>query len=184
MTRGDDLDIALIALQQVRRRLPSARLALVGTGEGLGRLRALAAELDLLDAVRFPGWIDHGEVPAYLAAADVALYPYRDTLINRSKCSIKILEYMAMGKAILTHRVGQNQEYLEHRKSGLLVEPGEVDAFAEGLLTLLTDPTLSEQLGSRAAQQIEERFNWSKRIADVEKAYQAAYQPFRYSVHS
>jgi glycosyltransferase involved in cell wall biosynthesis len=134
--------------------------------------------------VCFCGWIDHRDVPVYLAAADAAIYPYRDTLINRAKCSIKILEYMAMGKAIVTHRVGQNLEYLEHQRSGILVEPGSVDGFAEGLLSVLTDPALAKRLGAQAAQRIEEKYNWSKRIRDVEKAYGAAYQPSRYGVHS
>jgi glycosyltransferase involved in cell wall biosynthesis len=179
ITLGDDLDLALAALKQVRERLPEARLAIIGVGEGLARLRSLAAELGLSDAIRFTGWIDHSEVPVYLAAADATIYPYRDTLINRAKCSIKILEYMAMGKAIVTHRVGQNLEYLEHGKSGFLVEPGDVTAFAEGLLAVLTNRAFAEQLGTRAMQRVEQEFNWSRRVIDVEKAYQAVYHPSR-----
>jgi glycosyltransferase involved in cell wall biosynthesis len=179
ITLGDDLDLALTALKLLREQLPAARLAIVGAGEGLGRLRSLAARLGLADAVRFTGWIDHSEVPAYLAAANAAIYPYRDTLINRAKCSIKILEYMAMGKAIVTHRVGQNLEYLEHEKSGILIEPGNVAAFSRGLLAVLTNPSLAETLGRGAVQRIEQEFNWSRRILDVEKTYQDVYHPSR-----
>jgi glycosyltransferase involved in cell wall biosynthesis len=179
ITLGDDLDLALAALKLVRERLPETRLVIVGAGEGLTRLRSLAARLGVADAVRFTGWIDHSEVPAYLAAADAAIYPYRDTLINRAKCSIKILEYMAMGKAIVTHRVGQNLEYLEHEKSGMLVEPGNVDAFSKGLLAVLTNPSLAEKLGRGAMQRIDQEFNWPRRILNVEKKYQAVYQPSR-----
>ena len=89
-----------------------------------------------------------------------------------------------MGKAIITHRVGQNLEYLEHEKSGILVEPGSAEAFADGLLAVLTHHELAERLGAGAAQRIEQEFNWSKRILDVEEGYKAAYQPSRYGVHS
>ena len=89
-----------------------------------------------------------------------------------------------MGKAIVTHRVGQNLEYLEQDKSGILVEPGSVDAFAEGLLAVLTNRALAERLGTNASQRIDQQFNWSKRILDVEKGYEIAYQPSRYGVHS
>ena len=184
ITLGDDLDLALAAVKQVRKRLPEARLAIVGAGEGLARLRSLAAKLDLTDAICFTGWIEHSEVPAYLAAADAAIYPYRDTLINRAKCSIKILEYMAMGKAIVTHRVGQNLEYLQNEKSGILVEPGSVRAFAEGLLAVLANRALAERLGTNAVQRIDKEFNWSRHIIEVEKGYESAYQPSRYGVHS
>lgn len=174
MTLGDDLDLALHAFCRVRERIPEARLLMVGAGEGAERLRSLIAELDLERNVTLTGWIDHQQVPAYLAAADAAIYPYRDSLINRAKCSIKILEYMAMGKAIVTHRVGQNVEYLQHEQSGILVEPGNVSEFAAGLLAVLTDRALAERLGKAAAERVERQFSWTQRIVDVEQAYALA----------
>jgi glycosyltransferase involved in cell wall biosynthesis len=174
IARGNDLDLALAALKQVRDRVPGAKLAIAGAGDGLPELRSLVAEEGLSEAVIFCGWIDHQLVPAYLAAADVAIYPYRDSLINRAKCSIKILEYMAMGKAIVTHRVGQNLEYIEDGRSGILASPGSVEEFAEGLIAVLTDRAFAVQLGEKAARRIELKFNWERRIADVERAYQMA----------
>jgi glycosyltransferase involved in cell wall biosynthesis len=175
VTRGDDLDLAIDAFARLGNRLPTARLVIVGAGEGLERLVQLVEERGLSESVLFAGWIDHGQVPAYLAAADVALYPYRDSLVNRAKCSIKILEYMAMGKAIVTHRVGQNIEYLENGRSGILAEPGSLNEFADGLEAVLTDRELAERLGIEAQRRIEGHFSWQQRVADVERAYQAAY---------
>jgi glycosyltransferase involved in cell wall biosynthesis len=137
-------------------------------------LRALAADLSLEDTVHFTGWIEHQHVPAYLAAADIAIYPYRDTLINRAKCSIKILEYMAMGKAIVTTRVGQNLEYLEHGQSGILAEPGDAGAFAQALIQLLADPALAHRLGQSAAQRVRDQFTWSRHVRTIEQAYHLA----------
>jgi glycosyltransferase involved in cell wall biosynthesis len=174
---GDDLDLALRALQEVRQHVPEVKLVIVGTGDGLPRLRALAADLELQDRVLFTGWIEHQHVPAYLSAADIAIYPYRDTLINRAKCSIKILEYMAMGKAIVTTRVGQNLEYLEHGRSGILAAPGDADAFAQALLQLLTDADLVRRLSQNAAQRIRDQFTWSHHIHTIERAYRLAINP-------
>jgi glycosyltransferase involved in cell wall biosynthesis len=81
---------------------------------------------------------------------------------------------MTMGKAIVTHRVGQNLEYLEHGRSGILAEPGSVETFAEGLIATLTDRAYANRLGTQAALRIERRFNWSQRILDVERAYKLA----------
>jgi glycosyltransferase involved in cell wall biosynthesis len=164
ITLGDDLDLALLAFRHVLGDLPTAKLVIVGAGDGLEPLRSQVKKLGLSDAVVFTGWVDHQQVPAYLSAADVALYPYRDSLVNRAKCSIKILEYMAMGKAIVTHRVGQNTEYLEHNRSGFLAEPGDDRAFAQGLLACLTDPGFASRLGAEAAARVERDYNWRKRI--------------------
>jgi glycosyltransferase involved in cell wall biosynthesis len=174
ITRGDDLDLAIDAFDRLRLRLDTARLVIVGTGEGLDRLKRLVRERGLERSVVFAGWVDHREVPLYLAAADAAIYPYRDSLVNRAKCSIKILEYMAMGKAIVTHRVGQNVEYLENGRSGILADPASVTEFADGLLSVLTDRALAEKLGTEAQKRVENRFSWRQRISDIERAYEAA----------
>ena len=174
ITRGDDLDLAIEAMAVLRDKLPTARLVIIGTGEGLQSLRRLVEERDLGESVLFVGWVEHQEVPSYLAAADAAIYPYRDSLVHRAKCSIKILEYMAMGKAIVTHRVGQNTEYLENGRSGILAEPGSVDEFAAGLYDVLTDRDFAKSLGTEARSRIEHSFTWQRRVLDVEQAYETA----------
>jgi len=183
ITLGDDLDIALGAWKKVQEQLPTAQLVIVGSGDGLERLQAWVQTMDLAQAVTFTGWVDHSLVPSYLAAANAAVYPYRDTLINRAKCSIKVLEYMAMGKAVVTHRVGQNTEYLEHLHSGYLAEPGSVEDFAAGLLQVLQDRDLAQRLGDNAAQRIEHKFSWATRIEDVERAYKDACKADRTTNH-
>jgi glycosyltransferase involved in cell wall biosynthesis len=146
----------------------------VGDGPGRAAVEAEVERLALSDCVRLAGWVQSAEVPACLAAADVAVYPYRDTLINRSKCSIKILEYMAAGKAIVTHRVGQNAEYIEHGRSGWLVEPGDEAGFAEALGRLLADRPLAESLGRAAQERVRARFDWRRWVGVVEQAYSRA----------
>lgn len=177
VNRNDVLDMAVRAIVAARRQAPDAMLAIVGDGTGLAAVRAEAERLGLNDCVRFPGWVQAADMPAMLAAADVAVYPYRDTLINRSKCSIKILEYMAAGKAIVTHRVGQNVEYLEHMQSGWLCEPGDEAGFAEALGRLLADRGLAARLGANAQARVRQKFDWSRWVGVVEQAYDVAAGP-------
>jgi glycosyltransferase involved in cell wall biosynthesis len=80
-----------------------------------------------------------------------------------------------MGKAIVTHRVGQNVEYLEHGRSGILAQPGSVGEFAEGLEAVLTDRDLARRLGAEAQRRVESAFSWQQRVADVERAYRVAH---------
>ena len=79
-----------------------------------------------------------------------------------------------MGKAIVTHRVGQNTDYLENERSGILAEPGSVDEFAAGLYDVLTDRDFAKSLGTEARSRIEHSFTWQRRVLDVEQAYETA----------
>jgi glycosyltransferase involved in cell wall biosynthesis len=172
--RGTDLDLALEALAQIGDRLPEARLVIAGVGDGLPDLQRQAHRLGLGDCVIFPGWIEHEQAHLYVAAADVALNPYRDTLINRSKCAGKVVLAMAMGKAVVTSRLGQNLEYIEHERSGLLTEPGDSRDLAQALLAVLSDRAWASELGRNAQRRIWEQFDWCARVGEVERAYQVA----------
>jgi glycosyltransferase involved in cell wall biosynthesis len=171
---GNDLDQALDALERVRPQVPDLRLAILGTGDGLPALRADVARRGWERIVSLTGWVDHARAPDYLAAADLAIYPYRDSLVNRAKCSAKIIEYMAMGLPIVASRVGQNVEYIEHGTSGLLAEPGDADSFAQMMLAVLADPQKAKAMGAAARERVWVRFDWDRLADTVEQAYQAA----------
>ena len=172
---GNDLDQALYAVEQALPRVSNLRLAILGTGDGLPALRADIARRKLERVVILNDtWMDHLLVPDYLAAADLAIYPYRDSLVNRSKCSAKTIEYMAMGLPIVASRVGQNVEYIEHGVSGLLAEPGDADSFAQMLLAALSDSRKAKAMGQAARERVWARFDWDRLVETVEQAYRDA----------
>jgi glycosyltransferase involved in cell wall biosynthesis len=171
---GSDLDLALDALARIRDQLPAARMVIAGVGDGLPALQAHAQDAGVADLVVFPGWIEHDLAHIYWAAADAAINPYRDNLINRSKCAGKVVLAMAMGKAVVTSRVGENLAYIEDGRSGLLTEPGDAGDLAGALLAVLSDRRWAAELGNQAKQRIWAGFNWDARIETVERVYQIA----------
>lgn len=172
--RGNDLDIAIEALPRIVAEVGDVRLLIIGEGDGRPALEEQVHRLGLDERVIFTGWVDQTEVPAYLAAADVAIYPYRDTLINRAKCAGKVIEYMAMGKAVVTGRVGMNLEYIVHGESGLLTKPGDVGDFAAAMVRVLVDRNLAAKLGCNAEARIWAEFDWDTRVGEIERAYAIA----------
>jgi glycosyltransferase involved in cell wall biosynthesis len=171
---GSDLDLALDALAQIGERLPEARLVIAGVGDGLPALQAHAAALGVDDRVLFQGWIEPEEAPLYVAAADVVVNPYRDTLINRAKCAGKVVLAMALGTPVVTSRLGENVAYIEEGRSGLLTAPGDARDLAQALQAALADRAWAAELGRRARQRIWSEFAWEPRIGEVERAYEMA----------
>lgn len=171
---GTDLDLAVDALARIRDQLPAAHLVIAGTGAGLPGLRARVQEAGVADRVIFPGWIEHDQAYLYVAAANAIINPYRDSLITRSKCAGKVIAAMAMGKAVVTSRLGENLQYIEDGRSGLLTEPGDASDLAGALLAVLSDGDLAERLGRNARQRIWGKFDWDSRVREIEHAYQIA----------
>ncbi len=171
---GAEVSLLLEALPIVLQAAPKFRIVMMGKGKGTPAIQKQALRAGLAEHVIFTGWVDHSETPAFLAVADLALYPYRDALVNRAKCPSKITAYMAMGKPIIASAVGEIAAYLDHGRAGLLIEPGDARAFAAGIVTLLRDPVQAAELGQRAEQRIWACYDWAQQTPKMERAYELA----------
>lgn len=167
-----DLRDLIVALVAIVAQVPTVRLLVVGRGERgeEGELLHLARRAGIARAVDYRGWVEPEAIPALLTAADIALVPLDDTLINRARCSVKLLELMAAGLPVVAGRVGQVSEYIEDRQSGLLVPPGDPAALARATLLLLEDANLRQQLSS-AARSVVKTFTWEQIAPMAEQAY-------------
>jgi glycosyltransferase involved in cell wall biosynthesis len=161
-------------LGRVSAQEPRAKLLVVG--EGLfgeeSELDEMLTAAGLSNYAAFTGWIESDRLPGYFAAADVAIFPYDDTPINRTKCSVKLTDLLAAGLPVVADAVGQNAEYIVDGESGLLVKPEDDPAFADAVVRLLKDADLRARVGASAARRMQQRFAWDSLVLEVERAYQ------------
>ena len=101
----------------------------------------------------------------------MAIFPYGDTVLNRTKCSVKLIDLLAAGLPVVADAVGQNKEYIEHDFSGILTPAEDDPAFGAALVALLQDPERQERLGQAAAQRMRRQFNWPELSQLAERAY-------------
>jgi glycosyltransferase involved in cell wall biosynthesis len=162
------------ALARLRDRVPDFALLIVGSGlhsEDEQEFRRLLGIHELLSRTVSSGWVEMERLPEYFAAADVAIYPFDDTLVNRAKCAVKLIDLLAAGVPIVADRVGQATEYLEHGESGVLVEPGDMEGFASAVADLLASPQRRAFFAARSLALVNQRYAWGELAARVEEAY-------------
>jgi glycosyltransferase involved in cell wall biosynthesis len=160
-------------LSQILRVKPQARLLVVGQGlkgEDAQFLRMADAQGWRANVVH-AGWVDFARLGDTLRAADVAIYPFDDTLVNRTKAIVKLMDLLAAGIPVVADTVGQIREYITPDKTGILVEPGDVNGFARSVLELLDDAAKRERLGSCAAQTMARDYDWDRLAERVEALY-------------
>jgi glycosyltransferase involved in cell wall biosynthesis len=179
-TRFWEFDVRdlVAALVPIVAGCPLARLVVVGRGErGEEReLLRLAERAGVASAIDYRGWVEPDKIPALLAAADLALAPMNDTLINRARSLAKLIEIMAAGLPIVAGRVGQVAEYIEDGRSGLLVAPGDPAGLARAALALLADAPLRARLGQEARARVARHYTWDLLAPGAEHAYQMAWR--------
>ncbi len=168
-----DLARAVEILSRVFARMPNAKLLLVGKGlfGEEKKFLEMAAANGWRERVVDAGWVEAEKLRAYFAASDVALFPFDDTLVNRCKCSVKLIDLLANGVPVVAEAVGQVREYISHNTSGMLVAPNDVNGFANCLSELLEDREKRAWLGANAVGRIKQDFDWSRLAARVEEVY-------------
>ncbi len=169
-----DVERVVCAMERIRVAIPRARLLVVGQGlfaEDDQRFDKLVAQAGLGSHVVRAGWVPFKELPGYFAAADLALYLFNDTLVNRAKCAVKLVDLLAAGVPVVAEAVGQASEYIEHNVSGLLVSSGDAEALAEAAVALLRDRPVAMRLGAAAAERMASCYGWQKLASVAEAAY-------------
>lgn len=177
-TRFFEFDVRRVVtvMQMVRERLPTARLLVVGKGlfGEEDRFLAEAKAAGLESVTEYVGWAEGDALSGYLSAATCAMYPFDDTLVNRTKCAVKLIDLLAAGVPVVAEAVGQNKETIEHGRSGLLVPPGDEATFAAEIVRVLEDRTLRDRLSAGAQKRVATEFMWDRLAGQVERAYEAA----------
>jgi glycosyltransferase involved in cell wall biosynthesis len=173
---GDEIMFFSRAASQAARRF-GATIVVVGNGAGLPQMKDFFTHQQGV-AVRFFPRLPYDQFVRLLAASDIAAFPYPNDRIHRAKCSARIIDYMSMGKAVLTTAVGQNAEYFVDGESGILAPPGDEHRFAWELERLLQDEELRARLGRQARRRVKEKFSWSgEPLTSCLTAYQQASRP-------
>jgi glycosyltransferase involved in cell wall biosynthesis len=133
-------------------------LTVIGDGPVRAELEALAASLGIADRVGFTGLVDHAEVPARVAAFDIALQPQ----VTAYASPLKIFDYMAAGCAIVAPDQPNIREVLEHERTALLFDPADAGAMWAAIRRLIDDPALRLRLGAAARAELEARdYTWA-----------------------
>ena len=162
-------------LRQVLPAVPEAAVLTVGAGLFVDDTNQLWRDLSkagLQDRFVNAGWVEESQLPHMLSAADVGLYLMDDTLLNRSKCPVKLADMLSLGLPLVAEAVGQVPEYVVHGKTGYLRPSGDVTGLATDLIELLQNKKQRERLGARGRELIQSKFSWERLATIVETAYQ------------
>jgi glycosyltransferase involved in cell wall biosynthesis len=160
---------------EICRRVPGVRFLVVGKGR-MGEERELASAAEahgFQPSLHLLGWIEPAAIPDQLAAADVAIYPFADNLVNRSKCPAKLTEILLAGIPVVGSSVGQIAEYIKAGETGVLCAPGDWQGMADQAVRLLLDPVKRRAFGEAGRRHLLENFRWGEYSVKLAGFYEA-----------
>lgn len=117
--------------------------------------------------IRFIDRVPNAEVPLWMSAIDIATMPYPYTTHYAYYMSpMKLFEYMAAGKAIVSTNLPSIQEVLHHKKNGLLASHDDDAAFAQAIMKVLQNKSLKQRL-EQAAHETAQKYTWQARAQRI-----------------
>ena len=168
LTKVRKLDFLIRVLALVLPRHPQAHLTFVGGGEDKSDEQLLWAEakrLGVAEQMTITGFLPREEAWRRMATATVCLSPYYPTPVLNSTSPTKLIEYMAMGKAVVANDHPEQRLVLDASGGGVVV-PWDEGQFSTAIISLLDRPQELAEMGRRGRVYVE-RFRSYGRIASL-----------------
>jgi glycosyltransferase involved in cell wall biosynthesis len=172
MAPQDGVDHALRALAHLLQRRDDWHAIFAGHGGALDDLRALTTSLGLDDHVEFTGWLEDPELQRVLSASDLCLVPDPKTPLSDVSTLVKIAEYMAMSRPIVSYDLTESRVTAE--EAAIYARPNEPEAFAKAIAVLLDDPDRRARMGRIGRERVERLLSWEHCRRNLLAAYEVA----------
>ena len=172
MGQQDGVDYALRALQLLRDEIgcDDIHCVFMGAGDAFDKMVVLSQQLGVADIVDFPGWVGDEFIQRCLSTADVCLSPDPLTPFNNMSTTIKVLEYMAMGRPIVSFDLVETR--VSAGDAAVYVPANDERAFAKAIHALLQDPERRRQMGQSGRRRVEQELSWQVSRRALVRFYQ------------
>lgn len=175
MAMQDGLDCLLEAIHQVVcvRGRRDITFALIGSGDILDSLKQMAQDLEIDEYVEFTGRIDDDTLLTdYLSTSDVCVAPDPCNDLNDKCTLIKIPEYMAMGKPIVSFDLTESR--YSAQEAAVYASSNDCAAFGDKIIELLDDPAKCAEMGRFGQERVSSLLAWEYSRKNLIHAYELA----------
>lgn len=163
--RSKNPHLLLQAMPLILKRIPKAKLVLAGFGPMAEELEKIACELGIEHRTCIPGPIAGETKALYYNAADVFAFPSISEVFP-----IVLLEAGVAGLPIVASTLETLKTFVEERYNGLIVDVTHIENLAEGIIELLSNPDLCQQMGANSKAKAM-NYPWEKIAQQTEAIY-------------
>ncbi len=169
--RGRGVEEFLDIAARIHKIRPDVRFLLIGDGALKVKVHQAVKSNNLKKVFILTGSVIRTEIPAHIAAMDIALAPYPSYGAEYFS-PLKVFEYMAMAKPIAATAIGQCVDLLQD-DVGLLLPPEQPEVWAEEIVDLLKDKGRCEEMGKRARARVMKHYTWKRNAERIIKHLKA-----------
>ena len=157
----DGVDDLIKAFALVAKCKPDIKLYIIGQAPAKeSNNYDLVEKLGIKDRIVFTGVVSADDMPQILTNAQMQALCRPDSLQNKYGFPTKLGEYLLTGNPVVITRVGDIPLFLEHKKTALISECGDIEAFAENIIWVIEHPDEAREIGLQGKKVAEQHFNY------------------------
>lgn len=175
ISRQDGVDYLIRAINEIvnLQKRVDVKFDIVGDGDALAEIKALTNKLGLDQYVRFTGWIERSEAIEHILSADLCVSPEPSSPLNDKSTFIKVLEYMAAGKPVVSFELAETLE--SAGKASLYAKPNDFKEMAVKMVEVLDSPEKREKMSKIATKRASTLLSWEFSKVIYLRAYQSPF---------
>ena len=150
------------ALQRIETDAKFVMTGLLSYSPHEKEIKELIERYHLQDRIIFTGYLSKDELKQYLSKASLVIINKYPSQQNEYCFSTKLGEYLAAGKPLIVTRVGEVVRWVTDKENALVVEPHDIEAMADAIVSLFSNKEERERIGSNARKLCNEAFHYGK----------------------
>jgi glycosyltransferase involved in cell wall biosynthesis len=157
------------AMAKIAPRHPEILFFMLGNGsiQYVNKLRSLIEEKHLECNVCIHGPVSQEEVPKFILMCDVGIAPLATYSFPRTSCPIKLLEYLAMERPVISTDIPFSKEILSYGKCGVLISSNKPENLAIAIKHMYENRASLKQMGKIGRAIIEKHYTWGEKVKDL-----------------
>jgi len=161
----NDVDELCQIIKKTKSKNQSINFILaVGDLNRIGSIHKSLRNYNISDSVKILSQVPFSKMPGVIDICDICISHFNFHGGWPHNCSIKHMEYLAMGKPVVATNVGYVNFAIENDINGLLIDEGDIDGFAKAILELANDAEKRKRLGASGRLKSETELSWFKNV--------------------
>jgi glycosyltransferase involved in cell wall biosynthesis len=166
VTRG--LKETVESIKVLGSEYPNVVVFLLGTGSMVSTLKHIVHDEGLQESVIVHDPVDYAEVPKFIEMSDVCIVPLPDHPYWRSQCPLKLLEYLAMEKAVIVTDIPAHRSVIGDEKCGIYISSVTPSEIAKAIVYAYHNKEELAEWGKSGRAIIDKKYTWEKVAEDLE----------------
>ncbi len=149
-----NVEVILKAFKTVTEQFPDIKLVIAGDGPHKESLQELVKKLGINNNITFVGYVTPQQKSKLLAESNALLFP---SIIEGF--GLVMLEAFQQKRPVIVSNIPPMSDIIEDGKTGYLIDPHDENKWAESIIQLIKDPSLSDKMGKAGNQILKTKYN-------------------------